>query len=136
MTPRKWVDTNIIIRAVTGHPPEMAGKLPPLLTQAEQGEFELVVPSVIVAECVYVLQSQYFSYTRQQIAYALKAFFSLQGVVLEEQAVILRALSDYERTTVDFQDAYLAAKSHLSGEPVLTWNVKDYNKLGSLYQEP
>jgi predicted nucleic-acid-binding protein len=134
MSKRKFVDTNIIMRAVTGQPPEMAAKLPFVLKQAEQEEIELVVPSVVVAESVYVLEG--LGYTRDQVAYALRAFYSLQGVILEETNVILTALSDYERTNVDFPDAYLAAKSKLMGGSVLTWNAKDFDKLGCSYETP
>lgn len=134
MSKRKWLDTNIIIRAVTGHPPEMAAKVPPILKQAEQGEIELVVPSVVVAESVYVLEK--LGYSRDQVAYALRAFYSIQGVLLEESNVILTALIDYERTNVDFADAYLAAKSKLMDGSVLTWNAKDFNKLGCQCEKP
>jgi predicted nucleic-acid-binding protein len=112
----------------------MAAKIPPILKQAEQGEIGLVVPSVVVAESVYVLEG--LGFTRDQVAFALRAFYSLQGVILEESNVILTALSDYERTNVDFQDAYLAAKCKLSDGSVLTWNTKDFDKLGCSYERP
>jgi predicted nucleic-acid-binding protein len=95
---------------------------------------QIIVPSVVVAESVYVLEG--LGYQRDQIAYALRAFCSLQGIDFEESNVILTALSDYERTNVDFADAYLGAKSKLTDEPVLTWNVKDFNKLGCEYVQP
>jgi predicted nucleic acid-binding protein len=134
MNDHKWIDTNIIVRAVTGHPPHMAASLPPILNQAANGQVNLIVPSVVVAECVYVLEG--LGYSRGQVAFGLRAFFGLEGVTLEEQAVILTALTDYEKTSVDFPDAYLAAKAKLSGRPVLTWNLKDFRKVGCPYEQP
>ncbi|SFU48692.1 type II toxin-antitoxin system VapC family toxin [Alicyclobacillus macrosporangiidus] len=87
MNDHKWIDTNIIVRAVTGHPPHMAASLPPILNQAANGQVNLIVPSVVVAECVYVLEG--LGYSRGQVAFGLRAFFGLEGVTLEEQAVIL-----------------------------------------------
>ncbi|ACV58236.1 PIN domain-containing protein [Alicyclobacillus acidocaldarius] len=132
---RKWVDTNIIIRAVTGQPPDMAHRLLPILHQAAQGDFELVVPSIVVAEAVYVLEGT-LGFSRKDVARALRAFCGLKGVELEEFEVILTALSDYEETHVDFADAYLGAKVKLTGDVVLTWNSKDFRKIGASYEAP
>ncbi|MDI9260651.1 PIN domain-containing protein [Alicyclobacillus sendaiensis] len=132
---RKWVDTNIIVRAVTGQPPDMAQRLLPVLHQAARGQFELVIPSIVVAEAVYVLEET-LGFSRKDVGKALRAFCGLKGVKLEEFEVILTALSDYEGTNVDFADAYLGAKAKLYGDVVLTWNARDFKKIGARHEAP
>lgn len=48
-----FVDTNVLIRHLTGDPPEMASRATAFLASAE----ELLLPDLIVAEIVDVLES-------------------------------------------------------------------------------
>ena len=46
-----FVDTNFLIRHLTGDPPEMAARATALLAAGE----DLLLADLIVAECIYVL---------------------------------------------------------------------------------
>jgi len=50
-----FVDTNILIRHLTGDPPDQAERATAFLAEAD----ELLLPDLIVAEVVYVLESFY-----------------------------------------------------------------------------
>ncbi|MDO8186855.1 PIN domain-containing protein [Conexibacter sp. JD483] len=50
-----FLDTNVIVRHLTGDPPEQAARATAVLATAER----LLLSDLIVAECVYVLQSFY-----------------------------------------------------------------------------
>jgi predicted nucleic acid-binding protein len=50
-----WLDTNVLIRRLTGDPPEQAARATRLLARAER----LLLADLIVAEVVYVLESFY-----------------------------------------------------------------------------
>jgi predicted nucleic acid-binding protein len=50
-----FLHTNVLIRHLTGDPPEQAARATRLLSQAQQ----LLLPDLIVAEIVYVLESFY-----------------------------------------------------------------------------
>ena len=50
-----FVDTNVLVRHLTGDPPEMAGRATAYL----RAEAELLLTDLVVAETVYVLESFY-----------------------------------------------------------------------------
>jgi PIN domain len=50
-----FLDTNVLIRHLTGDPPEMAARA----TTALAGEEQLLLTDLLLAECVYVLESLY-----------------------------------------------------------------------------
>jgi predicted nucleic acid-binding protein len=54
-----WVDANVVLRFLTGDPPEMAAKAMELMSRAEKGAIGLRVSHLVVAEIVWVLSSFY-----------------------------------------------------------------------------
>jgi predicted nucleic acid-binding protein len=52
-----FVDTNVLVRHLTGDPPELAGRATRYLAAAD----ELLLPDLILAEVAYVLESFYES---------------------------------------------------------------------------
>jgi predicted nucleic acid-binding protein len=105
-----YLDTNIIIRHLTGDPPELAEMARALLADAER----LLLTDVIVAECVYVLES-FYEHPREQIATAMRALLAAPAVAVEDHDRLLRAFELYEQARLDFAEAYLAACAELTG---------------------
>ena len=52
-----WIDANVVLRFITGDPPEMAARALELMARAENGEVCLRLPHLVVAETVWVLSS-------------------------------------------------------------------------------
>src|SRR3990167_3089024 len=63
-----FVDTNVLIRHLTGDPPEMASRATRYLETAD----ELLLPDLILAEVAYVLES-FYETPRAQVAPTLRA---------------------------------------------------------------
>ncbi len=103
------LDTNIVIRHLTGDPPEMARRA----TQFLATEAELVLVDVVLAECVYVLQSVY-EVDRPRIAEMMRAALAMPTISADAE-LFLRALEVYELDRLDFAEAYLVARAGLSG---------------------
>lgn len=70
------VDTNILVRHLTGDPPEMAARATAYLGT----EQELLLAALIVAETVYVLESFYRA-PRDQVAEAMKSLIAFGSMV-------------------------------------------------------
>ena len=100
-----FVDTNVIIRHLTGDPAEMATRAASYL----RTETELLVTDLVVAETVYVLES-FYEAPREQVAVALRSLIALASVKTVDSALLLRALEVYEVDRIDFAEAYLVAK--------------------------
>jgi predicted nucleic-acid-binding protein len=105
-----FVDTNVIIRHLTGDPAEMATKA----TSYFRTETELLVTDLVVAETVYVLES-FYETPREQVAVALRSLIALAAVETVDSALLLRALEVYEIDRIDFAEAYLVASAESTG---------------------
>ena len=109
-----FVDTNVLIRHLTGDPPAQARRATTFLEQAD----ELLLPDLIVAEVVYVLES-FYEVDRTRVAELVRAIVGFPVMVLIDEPVLLRALEVYEVNRLDFADAYLVATAEASGVGVI-----------------
>ena len=65
---KAFLDTNVLIRHLTGDPPDMAERATAALSSAEQ----LLLTDLVLAECVYVLES-FYEVERTQVAELMRA---------------------------------------------------------------
>lgn len=92
------IDSNLIIRYLTGDDPEQAAKAQALIN----GE-DVFVCTTVLLETEWVLRSVY-GYSPRRLAEALATFAGLQRVSLENPALAAKAL-DRMRRGMDFADA-------------------------------
>lgn len=105
-----FVDTNVLIRHLTGDPPDQAERATRLLDEA--GELFLV--DLVAAEVVDVLES-FYEVPRAQVAGLLRSIIAFPAIVTVDPALLLRAVEVYEVERLDFADAYLVASAEASG---------------------
>ena len=105
-----FVDTNVLIRHLTGDPPELAARAAAYL-RVEQ---ELFLADLVVAETVYVLES-FYEVPRVQVAEAMRSLLALASIVVVDPALLLRAFEVYETDRLDFAEAYLVACAESTG---------------------
>jgi predicted nucleic acid-binding protein len=105
-----FVDTNILVRHLTGDPPEMAARATAYL----QSETGLLLTDLVTAETVYVLES-FYETPRDQVALAMRSLLGLHTVVCVDPALLLRAIEVYETYRIDFAEAYLVACAESTG---------------------
>ena len=128
------IDTNIIIRILIQEPLEQAEQVNQLLEKVEEGECMLCIPSMVIAECCWVLQS-FYKFSKSQIAEVLIEFILSLGIEVEE-SIVIDALKRYSDFNVDFIDAYLACKANSKSLSLITWNRKDFKKLNYEFYTP
>ncbi len=107
---RALLDTNVVVRHLTGDPPSQARRASAFLA----GDHELVLTDVIVAELVFVLES-FYGQPRERVAEAARSLLALRSVAPLDAELLLRALELYEFFRLDFAEAYLAALAEGSG---------------------
>ena len=107
---RTFVDTNILIRHLTGDPPDQAASASAFLASAD----ELLLPDLVVAEVVYVLES-FYEVERERVAELVRAIIGFPAVLVTDASLLLRALEVYEVHGIDFAEAYLIASAEVSG---------------------
>lgn len=105
-----FVDTNVLVRHLTGDPPEMAMRA----TRFLASERDLLLADLVAAETVYVLES-FYEAPREQVAEAIRSLIAFQSVVCVDRALLLRAVEIYEVDRIDFAEAYLVACAESTG---------------------
>jgi len=105
-----FLDTNVLIRHLTGDPPEQAARA----TAALSGLGPLLLTDLILAECVYVLES-FYEVAAARVAELMRSALALPSIVAVDPDVLLRALEVYEHDRLDFAEAYLVAQAEASG---------------------
>jgi len=105
-----FVDTNVLIRHLTGDPPEMASRATRYLETAD----ELLLPDLILAEVAYVLES-FYETPRAQVATTLRAVLAFPAIRVVDADLLQRAVEVYEVHRLDFADAFLVASAERTG---------------------
>jgi predicted nucleic-acid-binding protein len=105
-----FVDTNILVRHLTGDPPAMAKRATAFLASQP----ELYLADLIVAETVCVLES-FYKASRDQVANAMRSLIAMRSMITVDPALLLRAIEVYEVDRLDFAEAYLVACAETAG---------------------
>jgi predicted nucleic acid-binding protein len=105
-----FIDTNVLVRHLTGDPEEMAARATAYLAT----ESELFLTDLVVAETVYVLES-FYETPRAQIGNSIRSLLGFKSVVCVDAALLLRAIEVYETDRLDFAEAYLVACAESTG---------------------
>lgn len=105
-----FVDTNVLIRHLTGDPPAQARGATAFLEQAD----ELLLPDLIAAEVLYVLES-YYELDRSHVAELMRSIISYPAILVTHEPLLMRALEVYEVNRLDFAEAYLVASAEATG---------------------
>ncbi len=103
------VDTNVIVRYLTGDDPAQAAK-----ARAVIGQKPVFVPRTVLLEAEWVLRGVY-DLPPKQVIPALRALAGLPGVSVEDAELVAKAM-DWAEVGMDFADAlHLAATAECKG---------------------
>lgn len=105
-----FVDANVLVRHLTGDPPDQAASATRFLAEAEA----LLLADLVVAEVVYVLESVYRA-SRTEIAGALRSILAFERIHTVDAGLLQRAVEVYEYDRLDFAEAYFVASAERSG---------------------
>lgn len=83
-------------------------------TASLSGADQLLLTDLVLAECVYVLES-FCEVERPRVAELMRTAISLRSVAVVDAPLLLRALEVYELDRIDFAEAYLVASAEATG---------------------
>lgn len=106
---RALVDTNVLVRHLTGNPPSQAKRATAFLRSSH----ELILTDLVLAEMVYVLES-FYGVPRADIARMARALLALPSIETGDHELLLRAIEIYDVLRLDFAEAYLSALAEMS----------------------
>jgi predicted nucleic acid-binding protein len=125
-----FVDTNILVRHLTGDPPELAARATRYLSTAD----ELLLPDLILAEVAYVLES-FYEAPRAQVATTLRAVLAYPAIRVVDADLLQRAVEVYEIHRLDFADAYLVASAERTGIGVIASFDRSIDRVATVHRE-
>lgn len=128
-----YVDANVILRLVTGDPPDMAEQAARLFARVDNGEMEIIIDTVAILETVWVLSS-FYGFSPEQVAPVVGTLLASRGVICDEKVELLQALTLYEKKNVDFADALLAVRMMKSGVANIYSFDKHFDRFESITQ--
>lgn len=111
------IDTNVLVRHLTGDPPSQARRATAFL----RSENELILTDLVLAEMVYVLES-FYGTSKTEIAGMARALLALPSIAVVDHDPLLRALEFYETVRLDFAEAYLVALSELADVQIASFD--------------
>jgi predicted nucleic acid-binding protein len=122
-----FVDTNILVRHLTGDPPALATRATRFLEEAD----ELLLPDLILAEVAYVLES-FYETPRAQVAETLRAVLAFPPITVVDAELAQRAVEVYDVHRLDFAEAYLVACAERSGIGVVASFDRSIDRVGTV----
>jgi predicted nucleic acid-binding protein len=131
---RYLVDTNVLLRFLSGEPAAQAAAARNLFERAAKGEVALDVSPMIVAETFYTFHS-FYGVDKKIAAEKLSLLLQQHGVKLRDAGPVLSALNRLQPASVGFADAFLAAVAAEEKLPVASFD-RDFDKLGAPRYEP
>lgn len=113
-TKRIIIDTNLLIRYLVNDDSRKAQIVDTLLKKAGKGDVLILMPSIVVAELVWVLESFYRMETRD-IADLVDSILNTPGLTVSDDSIVRSALKRYRTKGVDLVDAWIAAFAQEKG---------------------
>jgi predicted nucleic-acid-binding protein len=105
----------------------MARRATALLASGER----LLLADLVLAECVFVLES-FYELARTDVAMLMRAALALPHIATVDSVLLLRALEVYELDRLDFAEAYLVAQAETTGVRVIASFDRAIDRLESV----
>jgi len=120
----KGVDTNILIRFLTGDDEQQTKKVHKIFKDAESEKKEFFVPLVVVLELIWVLESVY-EISRTEILESISDLSLMPILKFEHRTALEQFLCSAQGNKFDLSDLLIAYVAKINGcETVLTFDKK------------
>jgi predicted nucleic-acid-binding protein len=120
----KAIDTNILIRFLTGDDELQAKKVYEIFKNAESEKKELFVPLLVVLEMIWVLESVY-EISRTDILDSIRDILLMPILKFDQQAALQQLVHSAQGNKYDLSDLLIAHSAKSNGcEAVITFDKK------------
>lgn len=117
---KAFVDTDVIIRLLTGDDLAKQRAAVRLFQSVEQGTLRLHAPDTVIADAVYVLASpRLYNAPRADVRDMLSTLVRLPQFAVDNKSAVLRAIDVYADSTLDFGDALIVATTEGADDSTL-----------------
>jgi len=124
-----FLDANVLLRYLTQDIAEQGQRSSQLLARIAGGEESVVTTATVFFEAIYTLQS-YYRYEREAIVPPVRAIVDLNGVVMEDKAVLHGALDVFLATpALSIGDCFHVAWAERYGADCMYSFDRDFDRL-------
>ncbi len=128
-----FIDTDVIIRLLTGDDPQKQDEAAALFEQVESGTLTVAAPDTVIADAVYVLSSpRLYNLPRAEVQELLRPLVTLPNFRVRNKRVLLMALVHYATVNIDFGDAMIVASMQQADSQVLYSYDTDFDRFPAL----
>lgn len=129
-----YIDTDVIIRLLTGDDPAKQTAAGALFERVEKGSLTIAAPDTVIADAVYVLVSpRLYNLSRAHVAALLTALVRLTHFRVQSRRDVLEALRLYGTTAgLDFGDALLVATMQQDGSETLYSYDRHFDRIATI----
>jgi predicted nucleic acid-binding protein len=111
-----FVDTDVLIRLLTGDDPVKQVAARALFDQVASGAITLAAPETVIADAAYVLSSRtLYRLPRAQVSAMLTTLVRMPHFRVRNRRNVLDALALFATTNLDFGDAFTVAVMRQTG---------------------
>jgi predicted nucleic acid-binding protein len=128
------VDTNLLIRYLTGEPEDQAEAARRILLDADAGNTQLRLTSLVIAEVVFVLTGKVYHYEREEVRDALLGILESTNIDVQDREIVISALEIFCTYDIDYVDACLAAEARMTERSIASFD-KDFDKIPEILRE-
>jgi predicted nucleic-acid-binding protein len=121
------IDTNLLVSYFTKRNLTEWNIAQEKLLLLKKGLINIHLPSIIIAEVVYILSKQY-DCSKTDLVNFLIAILTEEGIIAEDKHISLSALEFFETENLDFADCYLMACKDYYNLELITFDKKLNNK--------
>lgn len=128
-----YVDTDVLIRLLTGDDQKKQEAASNLFEKVEKGELVLSAPDTVIADAVFVLSSsKHYNLSRIEIRGLLVSLLRYPKFRVENKQVVIKALDLYVDKNIDFGDAMLAVLTCESQDKLIYSYDHDFDKISGI----
>ena len=129
------IDTNVLVRFLTGDKSPKYSKLYNFFNSLEKGEIQVELKLIILFQTIFVLQS-FYKVPKGLIADRLCDLLEFKGLRIKNKKKALRMLSLWEKTKLEIVDCYLVASLEDDKQNLLYSYDRDFDRFSIDRREP
>lgn len=118
------IDTNVLVRFLTGDDPRQAETATEWIQAAIKKEEKFFLNRIVLCELVWVLSGSY-GFPKSRIVETLEELLSTEHLIVDDDKITFAALEDYASSNVDFADCLIGRGNEAKGcSTTLTFDRK------------
>lgn len=129
------IDTNVIIRFLTGSSNEKFRGVYRFFKDLEDGKINVELKLIVLFQTIFVLKS-FYQVPKFEIVRAVGRLLKLKGLKIREKKTITQMIHIWDTNNIEIVDAYLIACLQKDTQNILYSYDTDFDKFGMNRIEP